>query len=270
MKYVVVEKGVGETPLQALETLRETDHILQGIPLTYAGRLDPMASGKLLILIGDECKDRKKYDGLDKEYEFEILLGVQSDTGDVLGMPSMSEPTVLTDYGKKDLQKIASSFVGWHTLPYPVFSSKTVAGKPLFQYALEGALDTIEIPTIRTHVYTMEYLGQKTLETGVLLDEVLKKINFLQASVDSGRIGADFRKAEIIKQWEALSFERDQRYMVLKFKAVVSSGTYIRSLAPIIAQRFGTLGIAYSIHRTRIGKYQAVTNFFGFWRKSFT
>lgn len=269
MKYIVVEKAVGETPLQALETLRRSDSTLQGISLTYAGRLDPMASGALLILVGEECKYREKYDGLNKEYEFEVLLGVGSDTGDVLGMPSVNESTVIKEYGKKDLQKIASSLIGWHTLPYPVFSSKTVAGKPLFQYALEGALDTIEIPTIRTHIYRMEYLGQKTLETGVLLDEVLKKINLLHAPVDSGKMGADFRKTAILTQWETLLHTGQQKYTILKFRAVVSSGTYIRTLAPMIASACGVSGLAYSIHRTKIGRYQALTRRVGFWKKIF-
>ncbi|TAK59123.1 hypothetical protein EPO14_00615 [Patescibacteria group bacterium] len=269
MKYVVIEKKVGETPLQALEAFRQTDPTLQDIPLTYAGRLDPMASGKLLILIGGECKYREKYDGLDKEYEFEILLGVTSDTGDVLGIPSMGESRLIKEHSENDLQKIVSSLIGWHTLPYPPFSSKTVAGKPLFQYALEGTLDSIEIPTIKTHVYTMEYLVKKTLTHKELIEQVLGKIHLLRAPVDSGKIGADFRKAEIIRQWEALSPQRDQKYTILKFKAVVSSGTYIRSLAPIIAEHLGTLGMAYSIHRTRIGKYQALIASVGFWKKTF-
>ena len=270
MKYVVVEKKVGETPLQALEVFRQTDPTFQDIPLTYAGRLDPMASGKLLILIGDECKYREKYDGLDKEYEFEILLGVTSDTGDILGMTNSDTHIATQDYFEKDLQKITTSLVGSHVLPYPAFSSKTVSGKPLFQYALEGTLDSIEIPTIRIHIYRMEYLSKKTLTHKELIEQVIGKIGLLQAPVDSGKIGADFRKAEIIRQWETLSPQGAEKYTVLKFKAVVSSGTYIRVLAPIIAQRFGALGIAYSIHRTCIGKYRAVTSFFGFWRKTFT
>jgi len=46
---------------------------------------------------------------------------------------------------------------------------------------------------------------------------------------------------------------------------VVSSGTYIRSLAPEIARRVGTVGLAYSIHRTEIGRYLG----FGFWLKRY-
>ena len=84
-RYEIVEKSVGETPLQALEAFRERER-LGGIPLTYAGRLDPMASGKLLILIGDECKKRDTYTGLDKRYRFEVLFGARTDTGDILGI----------------------------------------------------------------------------------------------------------------------------------------------------------------------------------------
>jgi tRNA U55 pseudouridine synthase TruB len=45
-----------------------------------------MAEGKMLVLAGETCKEREKYLGLDKEYIFEILLGFESDTKDILGI----------------------------------------------------------------------------------------------------------------------------------------------------------------------------------------
>ncbi|MBU2330236.1 hypothetical protein KKG57_02105, partial [Patescibacteria group bacterium] len=84
-KYVVLEKPVGQTPLEALRLFQERSPIYKDVPLSYAGRLDPMASGKLLVLIGEECKKQKKYHGLDKEYVIEVLLDIGTDTGDVLG-----------------------------------------------------------------------------------------------------------------------------------------------------------------------------------------
>ena len=47
-RYVIVEKAVGETPLEATERYRVRANIDTGTPLAYAGRLDPMASGQLL------------------------------------------------------------------------------------------------------------------------------------------------------------------------------------------------------------------------------
>ncbi len=76
-KYVLLDKKVGETPLETLETWRDTREDLKGVPMAYAGRLDPMASGQLLILIGEECKVQEKYHHLDKEYQVGILLPVR-------------------------------------------------------------------------------------------------------------------------------------------------------------------------------------------------
>ena len=48
--YILIEKREGQTPLQALDELRIARPELAEVSLTYAGRLDPMASGKLLVL----------------------------------------------------------------------------------------------------------------------------------------------------------------------------------------------------------------------------
>ena len=54
--------------------------------ISYIGRLDPLASGIIIYLEGDELKDRDKYMNMDKTYKFNIVLGMSTDTGDCLGM----------------------------------------------------------------------------------------------------------------------------------------------------------------------------------------
>ena len=261
---VVVEKRVGETPLQALERYRAGARISADVPLTYAGRLDPMAEGKLLVLVGEECKRRSEYDALDKEYEFEILLGFKSDTGDVLGLAESCGGG--REYPKERLKEIARSFVGTHTLPYPAFSSKTVGGKPLFQHALENNLDAIEIPTMDARIYRLRYTGKRVVPVAEMVDRIIGNIGLLKVDADDGRLGSDFRKGEICARWRELQSTVAAQCTVLKFKAVVSSGTYIRTLSSRIAEALGTCGLAYSIRRTKIGRYLSVTKRFGFWR----
>ena len=53
-------KNIGETPLECLERIRLEYGKPKDIPMTYAGRLDPMAEGLLIILVGDDCKDKEK------------------------------------------------------------------------------------------------------------------------------------------------------------------------------------------------------------------
>lgn len=265
-KYVVLEKEIGETPLAAVERFRKTKSSLEGVAMTYAGRLDPMAEGKLLVLIGDECKKRNAYDGLDKEYEFEILLGVKSDTGDILGLVQSCVKTEPVNEGL--ITSSLKSFIGSHEFAYPVFSSKTVHGKPLFQYAHENKLDEIEIPKRNSRVYTIAYEGLYTLSTQTLVQLVHEKINKLKIDLTNTKPGSDFRKADILASWQHFA-DTERTYVILKCRAVVSSGTYIRTLASLIAEKLGTCGLAYSIKRTKIGHYVSLTKWFGFWRNSF-
>ena len=46
-------KPLGLTPLQAIHKLTTERPELKQFPITYAGRLDPMAEGLLLLLVGD-------------------------------------------------------------------------------------------------------------------------------------------------------------------------------------------------------------------------
>ena len=89
-QYVILEKEVGETPLIALRKWKEQNPEYKDVIASYAGRLDPMASGKLLVLFGEECKKQKSYTNLDKEYEIEVLFDVGTDTGDALGLTEYS------------------------------------------------------------------------------------------------------------------------------------------------------------------------------------
>ena len=77
MKYgpIAIYKKIGQTPLMALENLRFENPEWVDLPMTYAGRLDPTAEGLLLVLVGEDCKEKDKYLGLSKEYELSILFG---------------------------------------------------------------------------------------------------------------------------------------------------------------------------------------------------
>ncbi|MCE9548798.1 tRNA pseudouridine(55) synthase TruB, partial [Candidatus Nomurabacteria bacterium] len=82
-KVIVLNKKEGETPLQALDKFRVKNKEYKYIKMTYAGRLDPMASGLLLALAGEETKNKEKYLKLKKEYDFEVLFGFATDTYDI-------------------------------------------------------------------------------------------------------------------------------------------------------------------------------------------
>ncbi len=266
-RWTVIDKKVGETPLQALTAFRNKNTGLLGVPLTYAGRLDPMAEGKLLILIGNECKNRKKYDGLDKEYEFELLLGVKSDTEDILGLAESCGATA--SISKARGQAVADAMLGIHAMPYPAYSSKTVAGKQLFQHAHENTLDTIEIPTRDSRIYRISCFGVRTISDTELFENIFRKLSLLYPDTDPLRVGSDFRINDVRASWQRVKSDGAKVYTIVGFRAIVSSGTYVRTIAALIAEKFGTCGLAYLIRRTKIGRYLPIYKRVGFWWQTF-
>jgi tRNA U55 pseudouridine synthase TruB len=251
---VMLWKAIGETPLMAIERFRKAHPAYEHIPAAYAGRLDPMAEGKLLILLGDECKRQARYHTLDKEYEVEVLLDVGSDTGDVLGITTYAGKETRVD------QRMLATFLkkerGSHERPYPKYSSKTVGGKPLFLHALEGTIESIEIPMHTEHIYSIRVLGMKrssSTELKAHVDSFLEKVP--QSEEPSKALGADFRIEKVRAGWEQLfSSVGTREFTVIRLRVVCGGGTYMRSLAERIGTILGTRALACSIRRTKIGR----------------
>lgn len=267
--WATIQKQLGETPLEAAERLRKNLHLPSSVPLAYAGRLDPMATGKLLILIGDECKKQQAYHHLDKAYTFEILFGTMSDTGDVLGLTEYIHSPI---FEKKAIWSVLKKYTGAVSLPYPHFSSKTVRGKPLHVWTLEGRLNEIEIPMRDSYVYRLQLLNTHTMSRDEIYETALRKIASVTPVTDPRKaLGEDFRRDKVRTAWATwkATTSRDQTFQIVTISCIASSGTYMRTLAEQISNDLGTHGIAWSIDRTIIGTYKPLTKHFGFWTKKF-
>ena len=235
-KFLRIYKNLGETPLEALERVRFDNPEYADLPMTYAGRLDPMAEGELVILIGEECKNKEKYLNMDKEYEFEMLFGFKTDTYDLLGLSSsfyFDKNSVL-----ENLEKELVNFVGKRTQKYPPYSSKTLGGVPLFQKTKNG--EVFDLPERQVEIYRIEFLGFREISGEELLEGIKNRVSLVKG---------DFRQEEIIKKWEDnLSGRLGENFLIGKSKMTCSSGTYVRVLVDSISFSATT----FSIKRSRV------------------
>ena len=233
-----IYKRVGETPLEALEKFRTEQKIDKTVPMTYAGRLDPMAEGELIILIGNECKNKGKYLGLDKEYKVEIVFGIRTDTHDALGLAEIGN--MAQNFSLLDLSKYCGKF----NQEYPPYSSKTVDGIQLHNLAREGNLPD-EMPTKEVEIYSTEIVEKKKILAGDLLKYIISKIDLVHG---------DFRQDIIKSKWHEVLGKRNSinpYFSSIKCRIKCSSGTYMRSLANQIGRDIGCGGFALTIKRTR-------------------
>lgn len=240
-KVILINKKEGETPLEALEVFRSKNRLYKNLPMTYAGRLDPMAEGLLLLLSGEECKQKDKYIGLKKEYEFSVLFGFATDTYDILGKVLKTKSVENLDI--KKVKKELSKFKGKIIQKYPPYSSRTVAGKPLFTYARNNI--AVEIPEKEVTIQNISIKKIEKINSKKILTNIEKRI---------AKVKGDFRQKEILKIWKKV-LENKNSYFVGYFNIKCSSGTYVRSVANLLGDKLDIPTLAFSIKRTKIGKW---------------
>ncbi len=239
----LLQKNLGETPNEAVLRFKDQNPEYKDVSMTYAGRLDPMAEGLLLVLSGDAVYEKEKYLDLPKTYEFQVLWGVSTDTLDILGIAEKSDRVSVP--GVDSLCKKLEESIGKFEQIYPVYSSRPVNGKSLFQWAREGRIKEIDIPKHDVELYSAEYVGRETVRAQDLLKNILDKV---------GLVKGDFRQEEITKRWKEV-LGGNHEYVVDTIRIKVSSGFYVRQFVSDIASSFGTSATTFHIKRTQIGDY---------------
>jgi tRNA pseudouridine55 synthase len=246
-KIINIYKPIGLTPIQLIQEFRTAYADYQNIKIAYAGRLDPLAHGVMLLMIGDETKERSKYLGLPKEYEFQILFGVKTDTYDALGLFEEKILHKLPDNFREKIMKFVNEKVGKHSQSYPPYSSKEVNGIPLYQWARDNKLHEIEIPTKEIEIYNFEFISLEEISVQKLKEIIINNIQ---------SVNGNFRQNEILNLWTKFFNKNKTEFLsVGKFKISCSSGTYVRSIANDLGNDLGSGAIALDILRTRVGKH---------------
>jgi tRNA pseudouridine55 synthase len=99
----------------------------------HAGTLDPLATGLLVILIGQATKRFDELAGGDKAYEGMMTLGIQTDTLDMEGkITASSEAPPIT---KEKIIQTCQSFVGSGKQQIPQYASAKIHGSPFYALA---------------------------------------------------------------------------------------------------------------------------------------
>lgn len=241
MKQVLnVYKKVGMTPLEAIKKVREKYPFYKNKKMGYAGRLDPLAEGVLVVLLEDENKKIGQYMGFDKEYNTEILLGFSSDSHDILGIPKKIN---IFEINEKDLKKKIKSFKGKYEQKIPEYSSYKIKGKPMFYYARKG----MQVQEVKKKVVI------KKIEINSIYKISNKKL-LKQINDKLSKVRGDFRQSEILDNWDNL-LQEEGKYLVVNLNIECSSGTYIRAIAEDLGNKVGCGGLLLSLKRTRVGKF---------------
>ncbi|MGA9350566.1 MAG: tRNA pseudouridine(55) synthase TruB [Anaerolineae bacterium] len=120
----------------------------------HAGTLDPLATGVLVVCLGQATRVAEYLMASDKVYRAEICLGVSTDTHDAEGEVTA---TAEVDVRQEELGKALASFIGSIQQVPPMYSALKREGTPLYKLARQGI--TVEREPRSVEIYNIELLN---------------------------------------------------------------------------------------------------------------
>ena len=128
---LLVNKSSGMTSHDVVARARR---ILKRKDIGHAGTLDPMASGLMVLLVGEATKLSDYILNGDKAYRADIKFGITTDSLDITGEILSESPVT---FSEADLSAAVLALTGEVELDVPKYSAVKVEGRRLYDYALK-------------------------------------------------------------------------------------------------------------------------------------
>ncbi len=145
-----VNKPAGMTSHDVVATIRRAS---QAPRVGHAGTLDPLATGVLLICMGQGTRIAEYLSDHDKKYRARIRLGVETDTYDAAGAVIAEQPVHVT---RDQVETALQGFVGKLSQAPPAYSAIKQDGVPLYKLARQGV--EVETAPRQVEIYSIGLL----------------------------------------------------------------------------------------------------------------
>ena len=129
----------------------------------HTGTLDPLASGVLIITLGKYTKLSEIITSKTKEYEAEVIFGIETDTLDTDGEILKNLESILD---REQIVSVLDKFKTTYYQEVPKYSAVKVNGKKLYEYARNNI--DVKLPKKEVTIYDIKLLdfkieGNKTI-----------------------------------------------------------------------------------------------------------
>lgn len=151
---LMVNKPSGITSRDVVNIVGKT---LNTKKVGHTGTLDPMATGVLVLCLGNALKVCELITANDKEYIVKVILGIETETLDTTSPIINTKKTNIT---KEEIEKVLNSFKGSYLQEVPKYSAVKINGKKLYEYAREGK--EIELPKKMVTIYDIQLISDIT------------------------------------------------------------------------------------------------------------
>jgi tRNA pseudouridine55 synthase len=150
-RVFVIDKAIGPTSFDIVAATRRVAGLRK---VGHAGTLDPLARGVLLLCTGNATRAVDHFMNLEKEYCFDVRLGVETTTLDAEGEVVREAP--VPEIARADIEAAATTFVGDYQMTPPAYSAIKKKGRRHYQLARAG--EPAEVAPRTVTLYSFDVL----------------------------------------------------------------------------------------------------------------
>ena len=194
----------------------------------HTGTLDPMASGVLILCLGQATRLVEYYQGHDKRYHAVVALGSATDTYDATGQVTaeMAVPLLSTDA----IEAALTRFRGDIMQRPPIYSALKQEGEALYAKARRG-----EEVTVVARPVTIRQLTLLAHEASTLTLDILCSAGTYIRSLahDLGEVLGTAAHLQALRRTAAGGFTLDDAHTIPALEAAAEAGTLHHLLVPL-------------------------------------
>lgn len=233
----------------------------KNLKVGHAGTLDPLATGVLIVCIGNACKNAEKLQASAKEYVAGVCFGATTPSYDLEKDVDRTFP--LDGVSQDSVRGVLPSFLGEQDQVAPLFSAKQVDGVRAYELARKlhrqgAALDEAAAELLRVNrinISGMELLGWCAGDAGAAVSEgavcgnaVFGNENGRVSGGESGKTSGASGRINVA--------ELPQGCPIASIRVACSKGTYIRALARDLGERLNSGAFLSSLQRSASGDFR--------------
>ena len=194
---LLLDKSPGITSAGAVDQVKR---LLQGgTKVGHTGTLDPLASGLLVLLIGQATRLSRYVSDLDKSYTATACFGAVSDTLDADGQITPLQNAPIPD--EADIRAATQCFTGDVFQTPPMASAVKVKGERLYKAHRRGETVERESRLVKVHTLKLVALGPESTATFIVSCSsgtyVRSLISDLAASLGTGAYLTALRRTAV-------------------------------------------------------------------------
>lgn len=216
----------------------------KNLKVGHAGTLDPLATGVLVVCIGNACKQAEAIQAGEKAYLADVCFGASTASYDLEKEVDAFFPT--DGVSEESVKAVLPNFLGEQDQVAPLFSAKQVDGRRAYDYARKLYAQGKALDEAAAELLTVNHIDI----TGMTM------VGFGSSTGLYGKAGTGCQMAEGASSRINVS-EIPADLPVATILVECSKGTYIRSIARDLGESLGSGAFLSGLRRTRSGHFNA-------------